>query len=175
MSTLGNNLDKINKELEGVNDYLDKVVSDFDKKSQAYVDAKWAAINTEIEAKLNKIKDIKIVPPLHAQYEHALAIIALLGPLMDFLTALTSLNPTNLDSVISALNTIIDGLKKTLAVIIAPYQPAIDFGLEIVPKVEELGENLVEVATYQPPTIEGVEIPPLDINISLTMDDIING
>ena len=161
MSTLGNNLDKINKELEGVNDYLDKVVSDFDKKSQAYVDAKWTAINTEVEAKLNKIKDIKIVPPLHAQYEHALASIALLKPLVEL-------------SIVD-LPSVIDGLTKIISIVTAPYQPAIDFITEIAPKVVELGENLVEVATYQPPTIEGVEIPPLDINISLTMDDIING
>ena len=161
MSTLGNNLDKINKELEGVNHYLDKVVSDFDKKSQAYVDAKWAAINAEIEAKLNKIKDIKIVPPLHAQYEHALASIALLKPLVEL-------------SIVD-LPSVIDGLLKVVAIITAPYQPAIDFITEIAPKVVELGENLVEVATYQPPTIEGVEIPPLDIDITLTMDDIING
>jgi len=161
MSTLGNNLDNINKELEGINDYLDKTVSNIADKSQAYVDAKWAAINTEIEAKLNKIKDIKIVPPLHAQYEHALAHIALLQPLIE-------LNLIDLPSVI-------EGLTQIIAIVTAPYQPAIDFITEIAPKVVELGENLVEIATYQPPATPGLTIPPLDIDISLTMDDIING
>lgn len=161
MSTLGNNLDKINKELEGINDYLDKTVSNFDKKTQAYVDEKWAAINAEIEAKLNKIKDIKIVPPLHAQYEHALATIALLKPLVEL-------------SIVD-LPSVIDGLLKVVSIVTAPYQPAIDFITEIVPKVAELGTNLVEIATYQPPIVEGVNIPPLNVNIALTMDDIING
>lgn len=172
MSTLGNNLDKINLELEGVNDYLDKVVSNLNDKSQAYVDAKWAAINAEIEAKLNKIKDIKIVPPLHAQYEHSIASIALLQPLIEFLAILTDLDLSDIPGALEAFK---DGLMKIVSLITAPYQPAIDFGIEIVPKVIELGENLVEVATYQPPVIEGITIPPLDINITLTMEDIING
>lgn len=160
MSTLGNNLDKINDELEGINYYLDSVVYNLQGKTQDFVDAKMEALSTEVEAKLNKIKDLKIVPPLHAQYENALAQIALLQPLIE-------LSIIDLPSVIEALT-------KIISIVTAPYQPAIDFVTEIAPKVGELGVNIVKIATYQPPTIQGVDISPFDIDIELTMDDIIN-
>ena len=174
MSVLGTNLDKINEQLTGITDYIDGYVSNFDGKTQPYVDAQMDILETEVSGKLNSVKNIKIVPPLHNQYENSLATIEHFQPLIDFILALTELT-IDPESIVTAVNTIKDGLIDTLGIITAPYQPAIDFGLEIVPKVAELGENLVEVATYQPPAVEGVTIPPLDIDIILTMDDIITG
>src|SRR5574344_1635257 len=100
MSTLGNNLDKINKQLEGITFYIDKTTSNFKGKSQEYINHEMEILSSEISEKLNKIKNIKIVSPLHVQYENALSQIELLKPLLE-------LSITDLPSVITGLTKVV--------------------------------------------------------------------
>ena len=157
MSTLGTNLDKINEQLIGITDYIDVYTADFEGKSQDYIDSKMEVLSNDITEKLTDIKTKKIVPPVKKQYQQALAVVSLLQPLV-------SLSVTDLPSVITAVT-------KIISIITAPYQPAIDLIAEVAPKLVTLNNNIQTVATYQP-TVNGVDVPPLDVDISLSMSDI---
>lgn len=152
-------IDKINEQLEGLTTYVDNYTSDFEGKSQTHVNAKMAELSVYIEGKLNKIKDEKIVPPIKAKYAGALYMITLLAPLAEL-------------SLTADPAVLLDAIEKIIATIIGPYQPAIDYITAIAPKIVELNDNIQEVATYQP-VVEGVTVPPLDISISLSIDDIL--
>lgn len=152
-------IDKINEQLEGLTSYVDNYVLDFEGKSQEYINLKMEDLNIYIEEKLNKIKDEKIVPPIKSKYAGALYMIELLAPLAELSL---SADPTVL----------LDAIEKIIASIIGPYQPALDYIIAIVPKITELNNNIQTLATYQP-TVTGATIPPLDIDISLSMDDIL--
>ncbi len=174
MSVLGNNLDKINDQLDGITGYIDMYVNNFEGKSQDYVDEQMVILSNDISNKLNNIKNIQLVPPLHVQYENATDQIAVLQPYLTVIETLSSLSPTDLGEVISALEEVRDALVSMMQIVIAPYYPAVEFIVDIAPKIIELNNNIQTVATYQP-TIPGVDIPALDIDISLTLQDIIDG
>lgn len=151
-------IDKINDQLEALITYCDAKTALLNNKSQPTVDAEMEKISLFITEKLQNIKDEKIVPPLKAKFESVQPIIDLLKPLAEF-------------SLSADPGVLLQAIQLIIGVITAPYQPAVDFITVLVPKVTELATNIQTVATYQP-TVEGATVPPLDIDVSLSLSDI---
>lgn len=151
-------IDKINDQLTALITYCDQKTALLNNKSQPTVDAEMEKISAFISEKLQNIKDEKIVSPLKSKFQTAKPIVDLLKPLVEF----------SLSADPGALK---EALEMVISHITAPYYPAIEFINILTPKVTELAANIQEVATYQP-TVEGVTVPPLDINISLSLSDI---
>jgi hypothetical protein len=151
-------IDKINDQLTALITYCDSKTALLNNKSQTTVDAEMAKISAFISDKLQNIKDEKIVPPLKAKFETVQPIIDLLKPLAEF-----SLSPDP--------GVLLQAIQLIIGAITVPYQPAVDFITVLAPKVNELATNIQTVATYQP-VIEGATVPPLDIDVSLSIGDI---
>jgi hypothetical protein len=154
-------IDKINDQLKALITYCDSKTAPLNNKSQPTVDAEMEKISIFITEKLKNIKDKKIVPPLKAKFETVQPIIDLLKPLVEF-----SLSPDP--------GVLLEAIQLIIGAITVPYQPAVDFTTVLTPKVLELDANIQAVATYQP-TIEGATVPPLDIDVSLSISDITGG
>lgn len=150
-------IDKINEQLEGIITYIDNYVNLIETeiesgkdKAQQIANEKMEQLSDKLTEKLLPIRQ-KIIDIFKAQYQSALEKIKPIEPLV------------NADV---SLDTIVDIVKSIIAILIAPYQPAIQFTTEVIPKVIELSNNLQKIANYQPTiNIPGVEIPPLNVNI----------
>lgn len=151
-------IDKINAQIEGIIDYADNKTEVINKKiasntanAQTILDAEMDKLGEKISEKGTDVRN-KAVDVLKAQYQTALEMIKPIEPLLNV--------SLSLDTVVSVVKSIIE-------VITAPYQPIIDFTTEVIPKVQELGTNLQELATYQPniQAPEGVDVPSISINI----------
>lgn len=151
-------IDKINAQIEGIIDYADNKTEVINKKiasntanAQDILDAEMDKLGEKISEKGTDVRN-KAVDVLKAQYQTALEMIKPIEPLLNV--------SLSLDTVVSVVKSIIE-------VITAPYQPIIDFTTEVIPKVQELGTNLQELATYQPniQAPEGVDVPSISINI----------
>lgn len=151
-------IDNINAQIEGIIDYADNKTKVINKKiasetanAQAILDAEIDKLGEKISEKGSDVRN-KAVDVLKAQYQTALEMIKPIEPLLN---------------VSLSLDTVVNVVKSIIEVITAPYQPIIDFTTEVIPKVQELGTNLQELATYQPniQAPEGVDVPSININI----------
>ena len=151
-------IDKINQQLDGITDYIDEymlVIEDDIKnagdKAQVVANEKMELLSTNITQKLQPIRE-KIINIFKAQYQSGLEKIKPIEPLLNV--------SLSIDTVVSVVQSIIN-------IIIAPYQPIIEFTTQVIPKVVELSNNMQRIANYQPniPEIPNVEIPPLNVEI----------
>ncbi len=162
-------IDKMNDQIQGVLSFADnwteainEGLARTNEQAQDYVDQKGAELGAKISEKGNEIRD-KAVEIFSAQYQSALEKIKPLQPLVN-----ANVTP---DSVV-------DIVKTMLSIMIAPYQPAIDFTVELVPKVLELSNNILTLAAYRPDLQlpEGVNPPEIPIDIKpITIADITGG
>lgn len=159
-------IDNINAQIEGIITYADNKTEVINKKianntanAQDVLDAEMDKLGEKISEKGTDVRN-KAVDVLRAQYQTALEMIKPIEPLLNV--------SLSIDTVVSVVKSIIE-------IITAPYQPIIDFTTEVIPKVQELGTNLQELATYQPniQAPEGVDVPSISINIEpITPSDI---
>lgn len=162
-------IDNINNQIEGVMLYADNItdlinqeIANKQDQAQVIINSKIDELSTKISEKGNEIRN-KTVDIFSAQYQSALEKIKPIEPLLN-----ASVTP----------DTIVNVVKSIIAVLTAPYQPIIEFTIEVIPKVIQLSNNLQKLITYQPNinVPEGVNIPPLTINIEpITPQDIIGG
>ena len=162
-------IDNINAQIEGVIAYADNKTEVINQKiagntanAQEIINTEMDKLGEKITEKGNDIRD-KAVDVLRAQYQTALEMIEPIEPLLN---------------VSLSMDTIVSVVRSIIGIITAPYQPIIDFTTEVIPKVQELGTNLQELATYQPNinAPEGVGVPSISINIEpITPADITGG
>lgn len=162
-------IDNLNNRIEGVLEFADNMTESINhglavtnEVAQDYIDEKGVELGEKISEKGNEIRD-KAVEIFSAQYQSALEKLKPIEPLV------------NADV---SLDTVVDIVKSIIAVLIAPYQPIIDFTLEVIPKVLQLSDNILKLATYQPPLVlpPGVTPPEIPINIKpITIKDITGG
>lgn len=162
-------IDKLNSQIEGVIAFADNMTESINQGlertnevAQDYVDQKGAELGAKISEKGNEIRD-KAVEIFSAQYQSALEKLKPIEPLV------------NADV---SLDTVVDIVKSIIAVITAPYQPVIDFTLEVIPKVLQLSNNILTLATYRPDIKlpPGVTPPEIPIDIKpITIQDITGG
>ena len=167
MSTINTEMiDKLNAEINGVLTYADVITADINNEfeyaknnTQELLNEKMAELGDKIIEKAEPIRQ-KIINIFSAQYQSALEKIEPIEPLLNMSIS---------------LDTVVDAVKSIIEIITAPYQPIIEFTTEVIPKVLELSNNLQKLASYTPDinVPEGVEIPPLNIEIQpITPGDI---
>ena len=175
MATINTNqLDKINAQLEGIISYLDNycalVQEEIDgagDKAQELINVKMAELSANIQSKADPIR-AKIISIFKYQYAKATEKIAPVKTLMDMF-------PISISLDLSCLTAIYDALVAAKDILIAPYQPVIEFTTQVVPKVLELSSNLQTLASYSPSITlpEGVTMPSLSVTIEpITAGDI---
>lgn len=162
-------IDKLNLQIEGVIAFADNMTETINQclertneVAQDYVDQKGAELGAKISEKGNEIRD-KAVEIFSAQYQSALEKLKPIEPLVN-----ANVTPDNVVNIV----------KSIIAVVIAPYQPIIDFTVEVIPKILQLSNNIVALAAYRPAINlpPGVTPPEIPIDIKpITIQDITGG
>lgn len=165
-------LDKINEQLEGVltmlDDYCEEIQKQIDvapDKAQEILDAKMQQISDSLQERGNTIRQrcINFLKPQMAKIKEKIKPIL---PLVELLQG--GIKPD--------FGAIIETLMLIIEILIAPYQPYIDFITQLPPKLITLSNNLMKLATWRPnlrPPKEGIVIPTPKVEIKeITMGDI---
>lgn len=162
-------LDKINEQLSGITDLLDKYCEEIQKgvdtlkdQSQDFLDEKMEELGDKATEKLAPVRQ-GIIDALKPQVETIKAKIAPIEAIMNAL-------PPSAD--LGALVSIVTDIA---TVLIQPYQPYIDLLTILPPKVTELSNNIQAIVNYSPnitvPT--GVTVPTPNISCEpITPSDI---
>lgn len=103
-------------------------------KVQAKVDDICERISNQTNDKLSQMREL-IIANLKTAYLSSMEIIAILQPLVD-------MKITDLDSVILALT-------KIIAMYTQPYKIALEFVTVLTPKLTELSQKVLELATIK--------------------------
>lgn len=160
-------LDNINKQLEGVTKSLDDLFADLEKRlskantvAQEEIDKVGEQVSAKLQTQTDNIR-AKIIDIFSGQTTVIKEKIKPIEPLLNV--------TLNIDTVVSIVKSIID-------IITAPYDPYIEYISNIMPKIIELSNNLQELAQYQPniKLPEGVTPPKINVTIEpITSKDIL--
>lgn len=155
-------IDDLNDSLKNTNELVLKTFSNIESVTQEKVDDLCERVSKEINEKLNKKRTI-LINSLKQGYSASNEIIATLEPIV-------TLNPTDLNGVINAIN-------KIIAIYQKPYQTAVEFVTILTPKLLTLSKNISDLSEIpnKIPKIENINFDKLNIVIEpITINDIIN-
>lgn len=156
-------IDDLNDMLEGVNKTVYTTFAKIeDYPTQERVDEMCEWINQKMNAKLEEQR-AKLISALHEGYVSSNEVIQLLEPLVNF----------NIN-----IDTVVDAVKKIIAILAGPYQVAVEYVTILTPKLKELATNIALLAyiPYNLPQIPNINYDKLNITMRpITIDDIISG
>ena len=168
-------LDKINEQLEGIRTSLDDLFENIQRQidktktiTQDEIDKSGEFVSEKLNTQLNLIRN-KIIDIFHSQVEVIRTKIAPIEPIISMFPISVSLDTGCLTNIVDALTAIKD-------IIIAPYEPYIEFITVIVPKIITLSNNIQTLATYEPSLIlpEGITPPTISVSVQpITEQDIL--
>ena len=177
-------LDDLNKTLEDIYTLADKYLTNLDlngliqKKAQEKVDDACILISNKINAKLiDKRGDL--IDFLHGKYMTSQKIISEFGPVTQAIENLGI--PTSIDDVVSILSDTVKSLKNFAKLFLGPYQEAVEYVVELAPKLIELTENIEKLAGLPSkipviPDVPNVNFDKLKITmLPITMEEVITG
>ena len=177
-------LDDLNKTLEDIYTLADKYLTNLDlngliqKKAQEKVDDACILISNKINAKLiDKRGDL--IDFLHGKYMTSQKIISEFGPVAQAIENLGI--PTSIDDVVSILSDTVKSLKNFAKLFLGPYQEAVEYVVELAPKLIELTENIEKLAGLPSkipviPDVPNVNFDKLKITmLPITMEEVITG
>lgn len=177
-------LDDLNKTLEDIYTLADKYLTNLDlngliqKKAQEKVDDACILISNKINAKLiDKRGDL--IDFLHGKYMTSQKIISEFGPVAQAIENLGI--PTSIDDVVSILSDTVKSLKNFAKLFLGPYQEAVEYVVELAPKLIELTENIEKLAGLPSkipviPDVPNVNFDKLKITmLPITIEEVITG
>ena len=177
-------IDDLNKTLEDIYTLADKYLTNLDldgliqKKAQEKVDDACIRISNKINSKLiDKRGDL--IDFLHGKYVTSQKIISEFGPVAQAIENLGI--PTSIDDVVSILSDTVKSLKNFAKLFLGPYQEAVEYVVELAPKLVELTENIEKLASLPSkipaiPNVPNVNFDKLKITMPpITMEEVITG
>lgn len=165
MSDKFKKIDDLNTSLENAFNLCITVLKnlDFQDKTQSYVDKKCEAISLKINSKLDFLRN-DIISHLHLCYKSAQEQISTLAPI-------ATANPTDLGGCISLV-------KKIADIYVKPYQEALEYYMELLPRIQTLISNMSNFASLPSylPDIPNINFDKLNISIPpIGVDNVITG
>ena len=137
---------------------LDELIA---SKAQETVDDVCIRLSDKINSELS-IKRADLVNCLHNQYSTSQEIVTKFSPVA---TAINNLSlPTKLDDVISILTDTINSLKNFAELFLGPYKEAIEFTIQLTPKLIELSKQIDKISKLPS------KIPPIPNQPNLNYD-----
>lgn len=151
-------LQKINKQLEGVTQSLDMLFERLEKEAkfvgkyaQKEIDKVGEEVSIELQEKVNGIRT-KTIKTFSEQTQVIKEKIKPIEPLLNV--------NLSIDTVVSVVKSIID-------IMIAPYEPYVEYIKEIMPEILKISDNPQEIANYKPEINlpDGLEPPKINVTV----------